>query len=126
MSEEIEKLLSYADSYDWTIERDSNGVYLEKFSPAGRDFSFYVQNKDTAEDFLESIKRFYENFDVSYEAYLWLDENGHGKNGAPYDMKDLYNDIECCKENIKELYNLFISKSRAYHTRGNGWFCYQA
>lgn len=126
MSEEIEKLLSYADSYDWTIERDSNGVYLEKFSPAGRDFSFYVQNKDTVEDFLESIKRFYENFDVSYEAYLWLDENGHGKNGAPYDMKDLYNDIECCKENIKELYNLFISKSRAYHTRGNGWFCYQA
>lgn len=33
------------------------------------------------------------DFDVSYETYLWLDECGHGKNGAPYDMKDVYENV---------------------------------
>ena len=31
-------------------------------------------------------------------------EDGHGKNGAPYDMKDLYGDMEACQDMIYELY----------------------
>ena len=43
---------------------------------------------------------------MCYETYLWLDSDGHGKNGAPYDMKDLYEDMEACREIIYELYEI--------------------
>ena len=49
----------------------------------------------------------YSDFDVSSETYLWLDNTGHGTNGAPYDMKDLYEDMDACQEMIMELYNVF-------------------
>ena len=37
------------------------------------------------------------------EAYIWLDDSGHGKNGAPHDMKDVYEDMEACKSMLGEL-----------------------
>ena len=37
------------------------------------------------------------------EAYLWLDDNGHGKNGAPYRMKDVLADMEEAEKNIDSL-----------------------
>ena len=33
-----------------------------------------------------------ESFDESYATYIWLDEFGHGKNGAPYEMCDVLAD----------------------------------
>ena len=54
-------------------------------------------------------KQRYESFDVSEEAYLWLDNSGHGKNGAPYDMKDVYEDIEEAKEEFGKLADLLLS-----------------
>ena len=33
-----------------------------------------------------------ENVDESYDAYIWLDEFGHGKGGAPHDMEDVLAD----------------------------------
>ena len=38
---------------------------------------------------------------------LWLDEFGHGKNGAPYDMKDVYEDFEWVKNRILTLVEIF-------------------
>lgn len=35
---------------------------------------------------------------------MWLDSDGHGINGAPYDMKDVYEDMEACQNMILELY----------------------
>ena len=67
--------------------------------------------KDDVDEFLNRIWEYYENYDVSYEAYIWLGEDGHGINGAPYDMKNLYEDMEACKENIKELYDT-LNKAR--------------
>lgn len=37
------------------------------------------------------------------EAYLWLDDNGHGKNGAPYRMKDVLADMEAAEKYIESL-----------------------
>lgn len=53
---------------------------------------------------LNNIKDYYDNYDCSYEAYLWLDNTGHGTNGAPYDMKDVYEDMEACEEMTFELW----------------------
>ena len=37
---------------------------------------------------------------------LDLDNTGHGLNGAPYDMKDVYEDMEACKKMVYELWKL--------------------
>ena len=49
----------------------------------------------------------HQNFDVSEHAVIWLDESGHGVNGAPYDMKDVYEDFEWVKNRILTLVEIF-------------------
>ena len=48
----------------------------------------------------------------SYIIYLWLDETGHGRNGAPYDMIDIYNDMLECESIIEELIEELINSQR--------------
>lgn len=87
---------------------DGNIYYFGKFSSAGQDFGFSIDTEDSIETFANNVLEYYNNFDVSTEAYMWLDEFGHGKNGAPYDMKDVYTDMEECEDFIKELYDLLM------------------
>ena len=74
---------------------------------------------------------YYNDFDVSYEAYLWLDNTGHGTNGAPHDMKAVYEDMEECEGFIYELYQVVdkyiddavlagIPTVRIIHGKGTG------
>ena len=113
MSELKDKIISIAD-------KNGRSTYIEdetedyvifdfgKYSPAGQDFHISVELEGkNPESLLMSILATYSDFDVSYESYLWLDSDGHGKNGAPYDMKDVYEDMEACQEMILELYNVF-------------------
>jgi hypothetical protein len=89
----------------WHIDCSENVFCFGKYSPAGQDFSFEVEASDL-EELTDEIKKYYDNYDVSYEAYLWLDEWGHGRNGAPYDMKDVYKDMQACEEAVWELYEI--------------------
>lgn len=58
---------------------------------------------DDLDSLVGNIKEYYDNFDVDEEAYLWLDETGHGKNGAPYRMKDVVKDMEEAEKMIDRL-----------------------
>ena len=62
------------------------------------------------ENVAEAIDKYWEGFDVCYETYIWLDETGHGRNGAPYDMKDLYEDTQACEDMIHDLWLALIGK----------------
>ncbi len=107
----IENLLEKAKENGWNYTILENIVDMSKYSPAGQEFYFTVciqtdeeNDNTTAGLFLESIKEYHSDYDPSYEAYLWLDETGHGKNGAPYDMKDLYNDMIACQDMVWDLF----------------------
>lgn len=104
MDKNIQLLLDKAKELGWDVQINNKTVTFGRFSPYGRDFSFDIDISDNVEDFLHNIYEYYENYDVSYETYIWLDDNGHGTNGAPYDMKDLYEDTEECEKYIKDLY----------------------
>lgn len=104
MKKEIRKMIKIAEKLDWSVTADNNEFTLQKYSPAGQDFSIVVV-ADDLEEAIGQIKARCEDFDCSYEAYLWLDSTGHGTNGAPYDMKDVYEDMEACLEMMKELYD---------------------
>lgn len=100
------KLTAILEEHGFSIDYyDDGDILFSKFSPAGQNFNIEVGGDDLHE-LSVSIWNYYEGFDVSYETYLWLDEMGHGKNGAPYNMKDLYEDMEACEEIILELYEL--------------------
>lgn len=110
LTKDIEKLIEYIKRYNWWVqEEEVNEDYtilmIGKYSPAGQDFSITVEAEENSVDsFLYNLFEKYSDFDVSYEAYLWLDSSGHGKDGAPYDMKDLYEDMEWCQEEILNLW----------------------
>lgn len=100
------KLLDKLGTHGWHIDDyGDNRFYFSKCSPAGQDFGFEVEGDDI-EEIADNIYRYYDDFDPSYEAYLWLDETGHGRNGAPYDMKDLYEDMVACEDMILELHDI--------------------
>lgn len=60
---------------------------------------------EAAELFIHSIYRQYIDYNPSEETYYWLDSTGHGKNGAPYEMIEVYNDMVECENMILSLYD---------------------
>lgn len=99
---DIKKLTKIVESLDWKVSDDNGDFEFTKYSPAGQDFNINA-SADTLEELKEKLAERYNNFDCSEETYAWLDNSGHGKNGAPYDMKDLYEDMEACQEMLEEL-----------------------
>lgn len=100
----IEEILEKIKELGWSVEEFEDYYELGIYSPAGQDFNIAVKKDDDIKYFIGNIYEAYSDFDVSYETYLWLDETGHGTNGAPYDMKDAYEDMKWCEEAIYELY----------------------
>ena len=117
MYKKFEKIYEIAESEGWKVdccyvgEKETEVCFsFSKFSPAGKDFYFEVSvpNEDDEDTFCENVAdaiyTYWEDFDVSYETYLWLDDTGHGKNGAPHNMKDLYEDMQACSDMIHDLW----------------------
>lgn len=101
------KLIKAIENAGFSVSKDDNNMYdFGKYSSAGQDFHFHVDTGECLGDFLCNIFAYYQGFDVSEETYYWLDDTGHGKNGAPYDMRDIYNDMEECEGFIDELYEI--------------------
>ena len=91
------------DRLGGNLEYEGDGmVCFSKYSPAGQDFHISFDVSPDMTDFISSLNQRIDAYDVSEEAYIWLDESGHGTNGAPYDMKDLYEDMEACKKMTQE------------------------
>ena len=110
----IAKVIEIAEENGFSVDvynnrEDKEEYYFEfgKFSDCGRDFTFSIFFNTLADisDIADKIYEYYENFDVSYETYIWLDNFGHGMNGAPDDMLDAYNDTKQGEGFIEELYN---------------------
>ena len=123
MDKKFEKIYEIAQSegwqvdYSYTDEKETMVSFsFQKYSPAGRDFVFEICVPNEDDEYTlyynvaDAIYTYFENFDVSYETYIWLDENGHGKNGASYDMSDVYKDTESCEKMIGDLWRSFYDK----------------
>ena len=97
----------------YRTEIDGNTLTFYKTAPNGLDFSFEVNIGDDINDFSRNIHNTFMDYDVSYETYLWLDNTGHGKNGAPYEMEDVLEDMKACEQYINDIawiVNDFIEK----------------
>lgn len=100
----LDEFISVAEELEWKVIEEEDYVEFGKFSPAGKDFWMEV-TATSPEKFLEDMRNYISSYDISEETYLWLDDTGHGKNGAPYDMMDVYKDAEACLNMVEELYS---------------------
>lgn len=107
---DIQKITSIAEKNGWSVHTNEvkDGLIqfeFSKFTPYGQDFNFSAEMTDDDPDTLvESIKEYYTSFDADEEAHLWIGEDGHGKNGAPYRIKDIVDDMEAAEEMVYKLY----------------------
>lgn len=100
---------------EWKVDTTINEskkqveVSLEIYTPAGRDvcLEFEFKDKTTKEQISKTFQEYYESYDVSYETYIWLDNEGHGKNGAPYEMEKVLIDTQWVENELAELAYIF-------------------
>lgn len=103
--EAVEKM-----ALNWTMAMGGDEVRFTIYPPAGQEFSFSVTINDTddLECLDQKVLNYYINFDVSYETYIWLDNRGHGANGAPYEMEDVLNDTKWIDDALEQLSDVLL------------------
>ena len=103
-------IVACAEANGWKVnagiiyKEQKSEFEFQKYSPAGRDFSFSAEMKCAKiNSLIENIEDYYDSFDVDSETYIWLDQFGHGRNGAPYRMRAVLEDMETTEKMIEEL-----------------------
>jgi hypothetical protein len=116
----LEKLQDKAEKLGWSMKIYEDYISLTTYSPQEQEHFHEISIKhqpDGEIDYMSMMDELYEcvdAFDVEEETMLWVDEDGHGKNGAPYRLKDLLKDMEWCKKQSMKLYkklNEFVIKN---------------
>lgn len=115
MDKRFEKIYEIAEREGWSVCHEitsDNIVQFEfsQYSPADQDFNFCIdaENDNDVDYFVhnvaEAVYSYWKSFDVSEQTYIWLDQFGHGSNGAPDDMKEVYEDMEACETMVHDLW----------------------
>lgn len=95
-----QKYLDVLEKHDWAVSSytDDGRVEIEKYSPAGEDFSICVEVKN----FLDAVMEYYEDFDVDDHIDMWVEARRNGVSGVP-STRRLAIDAEAIDEMLKEL-----------------------
>lgn len=102
------KFIRIAKKLGWSVSKDTHTLELQQYTSYGQDFSFSVNRND---DYVKQVYDYYESYDPDEEALLWVDDSGHGKNGAPYRLKDIITDMEEVEAMLVELYDTLIQNN---------------
>ncbi len=80
-------------STDWEVDfSQENSSVTATFVPLfslTRDYSLEIEDVRGFEDLCKKVQESYEGFDPDYETFLWIGPDGHGRNGAPYHIRDI-------------------------------------
>lgn len=109
-----------ADNFGWRSyfskrgDEDNFDVEFENYTDAGQDLvvSVIVPIGFTIMQLANALREFWESYDPDEEASLWVGNDGHGTNGAPYRLSDILKDMNCAKKMIHHLYRRFLSKAK--------------
>lgn len=105
-----DKILRIVGDTSWSASvEDESYVEFSTYTTFGNDFNFAIRvgRDDDLSDIADRIKEYIDGFDVDYEAYLWIGDDGHGKSGAPYHIKDIVSDMEDARDSMKKLAQVF-------------------
>lgn len=110
-SNAVQELLTYIDDTTlWKVLTCNDGIRFD-IDYYEISYSFFVWVDDYYEDDEEAIVdiakkvwNVYTSFDVSTEAYKRLDKYGYYISDSRYNMLNVYEYVEMCKDKIDELY----------------------
>lgn len=102
------QFIKIAEGLGWAVTKDRTDIELQQYTTFGQDFSFSVNR---TEDYVKQVYEYYDGFDPSAEALLWCYNFGHGKNGAPYHLKDIIADMEEVEKMLEQLYDALLCNS---------------
>ena len=110
------KIIAAANEINWQCDIQKNDKfdfkkYYKKWSISFNCYTRFGQEVNvnfqinTLDNLSLKIYDYWQNYDPDQEAILWTDFSGHGKNGAPYRLKDIITDIEEVESKLEELYH---------------------
>lgn len=107
------KIEQIAKKRGWSVDFHDYFISFRRTSKEGQDFNVEIdiEPEEKGEyggeygfwELRSKLIDYYDSFDVDYETYIWLGDDGHGKNGAPYRMIDLWNDMNDFHKKIWKL-----------------------
>ena len=93
------KYRQICEDLEWAVnEQDDGTVELEKYSPAGEDFIFYVE----VENFAREVESYADDFDIDDHIAMWIEAKRNGTAGVP-STRELVHDAEAIQEMLNEL-----------------------
>lgn len=104
----MKKIVRWMEICGWRVYREETSscinYTISNHTPAGGECSIDLcMLEDNPDVFIRKLKEWIEAYDISREAFLWLDNDGHGCYGAPYEMIDVYKDKEAFLNMAKDL-----------------------
>ena len=94
------RYLEILEKHDWAVcgYTDDGRVELEKYSPAGEDFTICVN----AENLPEAVAETAADFDIDEHIEMWIEARHNGVGGVP-SARELVTDAEAIAEMLREL-----------------------
>ena len=96
----------------WSAYENEKYIDFSTCTAFGGEVDIVIDKGENLTDLTHNIYEYWNNYDVSYETSLWIGEDGHGAYGAPYDLKEIYEDMEGVKNMIEELYNIIKKEAK--------------
>ena len=97
----IEKrYLDVLEKHDWAVSSytDDGRVELEKYSPAGEDFSICIR----VENLPAEVREYAAGFDIDEHIEMWIEARRNGTSGVP-STRELVKDAEDIDKMLQEL-----------------------
>lgn len=110
-SNAVQELLNYIDNTTlWKVLTCNDGIRFDiDYYEISYSFfvwvdDYYEDDEEAIVDIAEKVCNVYTSFDVSTEAYKRLDKYGYYISDSRYNMLNVYEYVEMCKDKIDELY----------------------
>jgi hypothetical protein len=111
-----EAYLRVCENNDWTVTGvDEDRVELEKYSPAGEDFSFVTN----MEDFVDGVKEYAADFNIDGHIEMWIAARASGTAGIP-SARELVHDAEAIDKMLQELAAALARAEETEEWEGSG------
>ena len=92
---------------DWEVDfSEENSSVTATFGPLfslNKDYSLEIEDVRGFDDLCKKVQESYEDFDPDYETFLLIGPDGHGKNGAPYRIRDILVEHELIESKLSDL-----------------------
>ena len=113
----IDDIIRIAQEHGWSVDisygvtRNKTDKCLEFEKYIGSQdflFSVWMYDNDIGR-FVQDVKKYADDFDIDEETSLWIGDDGHGRDGAPYRISDILKEMQEAKNEMKELAEAFRS-----------------